>query len=190
MKAFAHWKQKPPGERNTEAQFRLYFSEKYEVFDIERDTLHDIGVANNAELQKKLERTQAQVTKMGAQLIAQSALATKYHSVIDTAMSMTQQTTETPDLLLLDDTSMSTQMTAFAAQHEQQMASMQRQLQQCQLANAGSPPPPPIIDVGSSGGRSGGRNGERSRTRKGPMSDGPPGTIKIKKYYKECDNVC
>ena len=89
-KACAHWKRKPPGERNTESQFRLYFSEKYKVFDAERDTLHDIGVANNAELQKKLERTQAQVTKMGAQLIAQSALATKYHSVIDTAMSMTQ----------------------------------------------------------------------------------------------------
>ena len=22
------------------------------------------------------------------------------------------------------------------------------------------------------------------------MSDGPPGTIKIKKYYDDCDNVC
>jgi len=53
------------------------------------------------------------------------------------------------------------------------------------LNNAGNPPPP-IIDVGSSGGR----NGGRERTRKGPMSDGPPGTVKVVKYYKECDNVC
>jgi len=51
------------------------------------------------------------------------------------------------------------------------------------LNNAGTPPPP-IIDVGSN------RNGGRERTRKGPMSDGPPGTVKIVKYYKECENVC
>ena len=60
------------------------------MFDAERDSLHDIGVANNAELQEKLDRTQAQVTKMGSQLKAQSVLATKYHAVIDTAISMTQ----------------------------------------------------------------------------------------------------
>ena len=93
---------------------------------------------------------------MGAQLVAQSALATKYHSVIDTAMSMTQQTQET------DDTSILTQMTANTAQHEQQMATMRQQLQKCQLANGGGPPPP-IIDVCSqdSPGRSRGRGGER-----------------------------
>ena len=37
-------------------------------------------------------------------------------------------------------------MTAFMAQHEQQMATMRQQLQQCQLANGGGIPPP-IIDV-------------------------------------------
>ena len=60
---------------------------------------------------------QVQVSKMSAQLVAQSALATKYHSVINTAMSMTQQTQETQEMP--DDTSIATQMTAFTAQHEQ-----------------------------------------------------------------------
>jgi len=182
-KACTNWKRKPPGDRATENQLRTYFGDKYEIFDAERDSLHDIGVANNVELQEKLDRTQAQVTAMSSQLVAQNELATKYHAVIDSAMSMTQQTEDT------DDTSLSTQMTAFTAAHDQQMATLRRQhqeqLKQCQLTNAGTPPPP-IIDVGSSGGR----NGGRERTRKGPMSDGPPGTVKIVKYYKECENVC
>ena len=73
-KACAHWKRKPPGERATEIQFRIYFCDKYEVFNAERDALHDIGVANNAKLQEKLDRTQAQVTEMSSKLLAQSVL--------------------------------------------------------------------------------------------------------------------
>ena len=159
-KACEQWKRKIAIERATEAQLREYFSQKYEVFDAERDSLHDIGAANNAELQENLEHTQAQVSKMSAQLVAQSALATKYHLVIDTAiliqMSQTQET---------DDTSVSSQMTAFTAQHKQQMATMCQQLQQCQLANDGGIPPP-IIDVGPGHSRGdgpgrGGRGRER-----------------------------
>ena len=89
-KACEQCKRKTAIKRATEAQFREYFSNKYEVFDAEHDLLHDIGVANNAELKEKLERTQAQVSKMGAQLVAQSSLATKYPSLVDTAMLMTQ----------------------------------------------------------------------------------------------------
>ena len=80
---------------------------------------------------------------------------------------MTQQTEET---MLTDDTSMSTQMTAFTAQHKQQMATMGRhheaQLKQCQLASAGTPSHP-IIDVGSRVGRSGGHT-ERIANSKRP----------------------
>ena len=81
-------------------------------------------------------------------------------------------------------------MIAFTAQHEQQMASMRRQLQQCQLANGGGPPTP-IIDVCSrvSPGGRGGLGGEQRQSR-GPMSDGPEGITKTKKYYDKCDNVC
>ena len=64
------WKRKIAIERATEAQFWEDFSKKYEVFNTERDSLHDIGVANNAELQENLEHTQAQVSKIGAQLVA------------------------------------------------------------------------------------------------------------------------
>ena len=65
----------------------------------------------------------------------------------------------------IDDTSISTQMTAFTAQHVQQMATMRQQLQQCQLANGGDIPLS-IIDVGplrseGDGAGQGGRGGER-----------------------------
>ena len=57
-------------------------------------------------------------------------------------MSMTLQTEET---MLTDDTSLSTQMTAFTAQHKQQMATTRRhheaQLKQYQPASADNPPP-------------------------------------------------
>jgi len=48
-KACTNWKRKPPGDRATENQLRTYFGDKYEIFDAERDSLHDIGVANNVE---------------------------------------------------------------------------------------------------------------------------------------------
>ena len=81
--------------------------------------MHDIGVANNAIMQKKLDIQQAQMESLTPNLVAQSALATKYHAVIDTAMSM-ERTKET------DDTTIITQMTAFTAQQDQQMATMRR----------------------------------------------------------------
>ena len=82
---------------------------------------------------------------------------------------------------MLYDMSISTQMTVFTAQHEQHMASMRRQLQQCQLANGGGPPPPIIVVCSRDGpGGQGGRGGER-RQRQGPMSDGMEGTTKTKK---------
>ena len=55
---------------------------------------------------------------MKTSFAAQSALATKYQAVIDTAMSM--QTQET------DDTTMETQLTAMTAHQDQQMATMHR----------------------------------------------------------------
>ena len=49
-KACEIWKRKPAGDWATKAQFQAYFKEKYEMYDVEQDLLHDIGVANNAEI--------------------------------------------------------------------------------------------------------------------------------------------
>ena len=116
-------------------------------------------------------------------IVAQSALSSKYQVVIDTAMSMERTHN-------IDDIMMTTQMITFTVSHDQQMVTMQQQLEQCQLTNGDGTPPPPIIDVHNQGGDQGQGHGDRNRRRSGPLSDGPEGTTKTKRFYKQCDNAC
>ena len=86
-----------------------------------------------------------------------------------------------------DDATLGTQLTAMTAHQDQQMATMRRQLEQCQNINSATPPPP-VIDVRRRPGSGRGRGG--NQTRRGPMSDGAQGTTKTEKFYKDCDNSC
>ena len=54
------WKQKSSGERATEVLARAYFKDAYEIYDAERDSLHEIGVANNAVMQEKVDKLMAE----------------------------------------------------------------------------------------------------------------------------------
>ena len=97
-------------------------------------------------------------------------------------MSMTRGTEPTIDSDR-DDNTLQTQWSAFtasqAANTESQFADMRRQLEQCM--SRGGTPPPAIIDTANKNG---------GKKRKGPLSDGPEGTTKTKKFYKNCDNAC
>ena len=41
-------KKKPAADRATETQARIYFKETYEIYDAERDSFHEMEMANNA----------------------------------------------------------------------------------------------------------------------------------------------
>ena len=120
------------------------------------------------------------MSELQAQLIAQISVANKYHSVIDTAMSV--QTQE------MDNNMVISQMTAMSTQHNQEMAAMRAQIQQCYLANKGSRPPP---SVGGITNTSTGTGTGNTTTRKSyqALSDGPEGTIKTKKFYRKVENT-
>ena len=59
---------------------------------------------------------------------------------------------------------------------------MRPQLELC-MARGGGTPPPAIIDTTSN------KNGGKKQKGR-PLSDGPEGVTKTKKFYKNCNNVC
>ena len=100
-KACLKWKKKPEADRVTKAQARAYFKDMYEVFDEQRDSLHDIGVANNVEMKETLAKLTADNVQMKLNMVAQNAENKQYQMVFDTVMSMTRaQTEETDDMTL------------------------------------------------------------------------------------------
>ena len=104
------------------------------------------------------------------QLVAQSLITNKYNSVIDTVIST--QTQET------DDNTVMLQMTAMSAQHNQEIAAMQAQMQQCYLTSNGAHPPPLIIGGNNNTSMSTGA-GTGTKTTRRPyqqLRDGPEGT--------------
>ena len=143
-KAYEKSKRKPVGNRFTEAQCRIFFKKTYEIYDAERDSLKDIGVANNGVLQRKLDQTTAGITEINKKFATHQAVVTKYYHEIDLAMSM-ERTEES------DDTTNETQWSVFAASQDQWFATTQRQLEQCQLANSPGSPLSPIIDTSNKG---------------------------------------
>ena len=54
QKACTKWKRKPAVDHATEAQPRAYFKDVYGIYDEERDSFHEVGVANNAVMQEKM----------------------------------------------------------------------------------------------------------------------------------------
>ena len=72
-KACSKWKKKLEADRATEAQAKAYFKDMYEVFDEQRDSLHDIGVANNVEMKETLAKLTADNVQMKLDMVAQNA---------------------------------------------------------------------------------------------------------------------
>ena len=99
--------------------------------------------------------------------------------VVDTSMLMSHGATtgETDDLTLQSHQ----QWSAYLAQHDQQLAATQKQLEEC-IRNSTSTCPPATIDTTSN-------SGDQKR-RQGPLSNGPEGVMKITKFYKNCENAC
>ena len=51
---------KTAGNRATEAQARTYFKDAYEIYDEERDSFHEMWVANNVVMQEMLDKLTAE----------------------------------------------------------------------------------------------------------------------------------
>ena len=94
-----------------EAQARTYFKDVYEIFDEERGSFHELGVANNAVMQGKMDKLTAENVQMKLVMADNQAKNEKYHQVIETAMSMSRVPTEETDDLTLQ----TQQWSAFTA---------------------------------------------------------------------------
>ena len=185
-KACVKWKRLPAADRLTEAQARAYFKNVYELFDIERDSFHELGIANNVVMTDRLNSLAAENAAIKQELASQGATNKQYHQIFEHAMSMTRATEATTDSDR-DDNTLNTQWSAFTASQaaqsartESQFADMQRRLEQMAGGGSGTPPPTTIDTSNKSGGK----------RRKGPLSDGPEGVTKTKKFYKNSNNVC
>ena len=111
QKACLKWKKKDEVDCATEAQASEFFKDMYEVFDEQRDSLHDIGVANNVEMKESIAKLTANNAQMKLEMATQNAKNERYQMVVDTAMSMTQSPTEETD----DMTLHTQQWSAFTA---------------------------------------------------------------------------
>ena len=101
-KVCAKWKEKPTGNCATEAQARTYLKEAYEIYDAERDSLHEMRVANNVVMQEKIDTLTGNNAQMKLVMVENQAKNEKYGQVIKIAMSMTQAPTEKTDDMTLD----------------------------------------------------------------------------------------
>ena len=140
-KACSKWKKKPEWARNTQAQAKAYFKDMYELFDEQRDSLHEMGVANNGVMQEQLDSLAAENKLMRQDIVTNITRAKQYHNVIEHAMSLTRTTESKRDR---DDTTLQTQFWAFTASQTQQLdtqfAQLRRQLDQCMSIRGGTLP--------------------------------------------------
>jgi hypothetical protein len=58
------WKALPPDERATLRQIRTYFGSKYKVYDTQRKSLHQAGVANSVQLQELQQATRDELANL------------------------------------------------------------------------------------------------------------------------------
>ena len=141
---------------------------------MERDSFHELGIANNVVMQEKLDSLAAENTVMKQEIAADRATSKQYHQILDHAMSMTRGTEPTTDSER-DANTLQTQWSAFtasqAANTESQFPDLRRQLEQC-IKNSTSTCPPATIETSTKTG---------GKKRKGPLNDGPEGVTKRKK---------
>ena len=113
-------------------------------------------------------------------MATQNAKNKRYQMVVDTTMSMTQSPTEKTDDMTLQMKQWSAFTASQTANQEQQLAAMQKQLEDCMRENSTSLPA--VINTES-------KDGDQKQ-RRGSLTDGPEGVTKVAKFYKSCDNVC
>ena len=185
-KACVKFQRLPAAQRNTEALVRTYFKDVYEIFDVERDSFHELGIANNVVMTERLNSLEAENAAFKQELASQGATSKQYQDIFAHAMSMTRGTEADSDR---DDGTLQTQWSAFsasqasqAARSDSQFADLSRRLEQCMASRGTGTPPPTTIDTNSN------KNGGKKRKGR-PLSDGPEGVTKTKKFYKST-NVC
>ena len=122
QKACTKWKNKPACEFATKAQARTYSKDVYEIFDEVCNSLHKMGVANNAVMQGKLDKLTAENVQIKLDMANNQAKNKKYHQVIETAMSMSRAPTEETDDLTLQ----TQQWSAFTVSQEKEFAYMRK----------------------------------------------------------------
>ena len=91
-----------------------------------------------------MDRIHVDVGELRSKLLTQSTIDSKYHSVINTAMST--HTKET------NDTTVMSQMTAMTAQHQEEMVALREQMMGYLTSSgtpAPAPPPPPSTGDGT-----------------------------------------
>ena len=76
-------------------------------YDVQSDSLYDIGVANSV-TNEQLDSTTAELRDLKAMMVSEKAMTSKYYAVLDSAMS----TTLTQDT---KDTTVMSQVTAMLA---------------------------------------------------------------------------
>lgn len=108
-------------QHNTEALCLTYFTEIYNKFDAERDSLHDVGLTNEAveELEGGLQVVQNEITKLHALFIAQQ----EKNQSLKALLAETAQTAATDDT----STIVSQLMSAMSTQHAVDMTQMKQQ---------------------------------------------------------------
>ena len=161
------WNKKPLIQRNTEALCRAYFKEKYEEFDAERESLHDVGVANQAveELEGGLQVVQNENSELRAMFLAQQ----EEIQSLKTALAASSSTITTPTTVTTNDNnSIVSQLTTVM---KQQTDALEKKM---------------LTKL-----KQGGRQGGRQRTGKRRVkSDGPRDKTKVEKYYDKSDTTC
>ena len=88
-KACAKWKRKPAVDRATEAQARTYFKDVYEIFDLDCDSFHELGIANNVVIQEKMDSLAAENAAIKQELASDRATSKQYHQIFDLFASCT-----------------------------------------------------------------------------------------------------
>ena len=71
------WKALPPIERETFRQIRVFFGNKYKVYDAQQNSLHQVGVANSVQLQDLQQATSDGFTSVRDQQVQQANFNTR-----------------------------------------------------------------------------------------------------------------
>ena len=112
------WKAKPLLQRNTEALCQTYFLEAYNEFDAQRDSLHEVDVANAIaeDLEGGLQVAQNQIAELLAKLNAQQQDFASFKTAATATITASN-----------DNSKIISQMTAITSQHASDMLQMRQQ---------------------------------------------------------------
>ena len=141
---------------------RAHFEPKYEVWTKEKDSLQQLGIANAAQLQQQNQQMQAAMQQQNAKI---ALLEESFTTTVANATEALKKSNDTT-------TTVSTLTTAESLT----ISKLQKELAEMKKAMA------------TNGG-----NQQRQQRQKKPyqaMSDGPVGSVKTEKHYKDSTTCC